>query len=349
MVETNFTFTAVDFDPFAGKEIQKVAITNESQKEIWLSCILGGKEASLAYNESLSLEFEGIFDFLSFDKAVQDLIIRHEALRATISGNGENLIIYNSIPFTVDFIDISTAGTEEQKAILHSFLKQEMNNPFDLTEGPLLRISVHKLNEQKHYFTLVIHHIVGDGWSLGIILEDLGKLYSAHVKNETIHLPTAPQISEYAVEQINYQKSAEHIAVQKYWLDKYQGDVPVLNLQTDNSRPASRSYKGDRLDFILDKETVAHIKNVGAKSGCSLVSTLISAFEIFLFHKTGQHDIIVGIPSAGQSATGNYGLVGHCVNLLPLRSTINPDLSFTEYLKVNKSEILDAYDHQLFT
>lgn len=349
LVNNEFNFTTVDFDPFAGKEIEKIAITNEPQKEIWLSCVLGGNDANLAYNESVSLAFEGRFNRQAFEQALQQLVARHEALRSTVSTNGESLIIYKDLSPDINFFDLSHLDKKQQDDNIQAFLHNEMTTPFDLTEGPLLRISVHKFSDTTHYFTLVIHHIVGDGWSLGIILQDLGKLYSAYAKGESIDLPAAPQISDYANEQAIYDTSKEHDAIQTYWLDQYKDDVPVLNLPTDHPRPSPRSYKSHRLDFILDKDLVNHLKTTGAKAGCSFVSTLLSTFEIFLYHKTGQKDIVLGLPAAGQSATGNYGLVGHCVNLLPLRSTVNADLSFNDYLKKHKGEILDAYDNQRFT
>ena len=164
----NFTYTAVDFDPFSDREIEKVSITNESQRELLLSCILGGNDANLAYNESVSLEFEGPFNFSAFQKAIRDLIKRHEALRSSLSADEKSLIIYKALSCDIKFEDIS--GLKDQRDILKSSLTNELNIPFDLLHGPLFRIFIYKLNETTHYFNLIIHHIIGDGWSIGIIL-----------------------------------------------------------------------------------------------------------------------------------------------------------------------------------
>ena len=342
-----FTYTAVDFDPFSNREIEKIARTTEPQKELWLSCILGGDDANLAYNESISLEFQGRFDLFAFSQAAQELVRRHEALRSTLSPDGENLIIYKNLPSDIDFKDIS--GMNDQRNALKSFLCKQLNTPFDLQNGPLFRFTVYKLNDSTHFFTLIIHHLIGDGWSIGIILQDISKLYSAIAKGISMNLPAAPQISEYSESQAVYNESKEYETVQDFWINQYKENVPVLDLPLDFHRPAVRTYKGSRNDYLLDKELFNHIKALGTKAGCSLVTTLLSAFEILLYQKTGQTDIVVGLPAAGQSATGNYGLVGHCVNLLPLRTTIDPDISFIEYLKKRKRELYDAYDNQQFT
>ncbi|MCX2449842.1 amino acid adenylation domain-containing protein [Pedobacter sp. PLR] len=343
------TFTPVDFDPFDDKsrEIEKIVFTNEPQKEIWLSCMIGEVAANLAYNESVSLELKGEIQFAHFGTALLAVLDRHEALRATVSPNGETLIIYKNQDIALDFHNISEES--DQKAVLDAFIEQEMQSPFDLQEGPLMRLFLHKLSETHYYFTIVKHHIISDGWSTGVFLEDLSKIYNAQVQGKPISLSPAPQISEYAAEMIVFEQSTEYQETLNYWLDMYRDSVPVLDLPTDFPRPALRTYKASRFDLHLSTEIVAKLKKTGASSGASLVNTLLSAFEIFLYLQTHQEELVVGLPAAGQAATEKFGLVGHCVNLLPLKTRIDPNLSFTEYLKQRKKAFFDAYDHQKFT
>lgn len=343
------SFLAVDFNPFEGNEIEKVIITNEPQREVWLSCVIGGEEASLAYNESVSLEFEGVFNYPAFEKAVNDLIARHEGLRAVISRNGERLIVYKEYSIDIFTEDLSGAGLAEGQYRIKNFLHQEMKKPFDLYNGPLFRISVHKLGDGLNYFTIIIHHLIGDGWSIGVILEDLSLLYNAHLAAEIPSLPAAEQISDYAKEQTSFGKSEEYQSTIDFWTNTYKEIVPVLDLPLDFIRPAVRTYNGQRNDYNLPEEILLGIKQLAAKSHSSLVVTLVAAFEVLLYHRSGQTDIVVGLPAAGQLATGYLGLVGHCVNLLPLLSNIDPDQSFADYLVKRKSEIYDAYDYQRLT
>ena len=345
----DFEYVAIDFNPFGENEIEKITITNEPQRELWLSCIIGGNEASLAYNESVSLELKGEFVPEAFQKAIVNLIERHEALRSTVSKNGENLIIYKNISSPVTTNDLTSTDPAKSLGCYHEFIRNEMGRPFDIYEGPLFRIYLHKIEDNVHYFTLIIHHIIGDGWSIGIILEDLSKMYNSYVHNTLPRLETAEQISDYTLQQINFTNSTEYLETQNFWVDKYKNNVPILNLPIDYIRPSVRTYTGQRNDYILKNDLLNPIKLLSAKAGSSVVITLLSVFEILLHHRTGQQDIVIGLPSSGQAATGNFGLVGHCVNLLPLDSKIDPESSFLDYLKRRKSEVYDAYDYQRLT
>jgi amino acid adenylation domain-containing protein len=342
--------TPVDFDPFAdGKEIEKITFTNEPQREMWLACIIGGEDANLAYNESVSLEITGDLNFLAFKKAVDNLVLRHEALRSTISPNGETLIIYKNFPVSLDIVDLSRLNGSA-KTELKANIRREINQPLDIKEGPLFKVLLHKMGDDQYVFTIIKHHIIGDGWSTGIMLEDLSKMYNAYIKGEEIVLDKASQISDYASSQAYFKLSKEYKETEDYWLNVYKDNVPVLDLPTDHPRTSPRSYKGNRIDHPLSNELANQIKAVGAKkAGASLVTTLLAAFEVFLYQQTKQRDVVVGLPSSGQAASGLTEVVGHCVNLLPLKSHIDPALSFTDYLKKRKGEVLDAYDHQRLT
>jgi amino acid adenylation domain-containing protein len=344
------SFIPIDFDPFQeGKEIEKITFTNDSQREIWLSCIIGGEEANLAYNESVSLDFDGQLDYNAFKKAVDEVILRHEALRSTVSPNGEMLIIYKKFPVPFELDDISYLTLANQKAYIQEFLNRELGTPLNLKEGPLFRVFLHKLNTDQYYFTLIKHHVIGDGWSTGIILEDLSKIYSAYTKGIDVLLSRAFQISDYVIAQDRFKLTDAYKATEDYWLNQYKDHIPVVDFPTDHPRTSPRTYNGCRIDYSLSVELVNQLKNIGAKAGTSLVTTLLSAYEIFIYLKTNQKDIVVGLPASGQAVSGMYDLVGHCVNLLPLKSKISPKQSFVSYLKKRKSEVLDAYDHQQLT
>ncbi|MFD0751104.1 amino acid adenylation domain-containing protein [Mucilaginibacter calamicampi] len=343
-------FTPVDFNPFAeAQEIEKIIYTNEAQKEIWLACIVGGEEANLSYNESASLEIKGDLNFAAFTRAVEDLVLRHEALRATISPNGEMLVLYKNFPIDLKLTDISDLAEAEMQTELHTFLRREIDTQIDIYNGPLFKVFMHKTGTDAWFFTIIKHHIIGDGWSTGIILEDLGKMYSANKHGITSSLDAPSQISDYASWQANFKLTDECKKAKAYWLELYKNNIPLLDLPTDRARRSPRSFKGRRIDQPMSATLASQIKAAGAKAGTSLVTTLLAAFEVFLYKKTQQTDIVVGLPASGQAASGLTSVVGNCVNLLPLRSHISPDLPFSEYLKKRKKEVLDAYDHQNLT
>ena len=339
----------VDFDPFAGPELIRAVPAIEPQLEIWASCLLGGEDANRSYNESVSLRMTGTFNLSAMRAALKDLVQRHEALRSAFSGDGTQICIYKDLSSKLFYEDLSAESVNAQQEYIAEFSKRNAETPFDLLNGPLFRVALFKLSEAEHYLTLSAHHIICDGWSLGILMQDLGKLYSAYTKGEIPVLQPALPLSTYAREHWKFAESDQYKKIEQYWIDQFKDNVPVLNMPTDFPRPSVRTYKSHRDDFTIDQELVAAIKKMGAKAGCSFVTTLLASFEVFLHRVTGQNDIVLGLPAAGQSATGNYALVGHCVNLLPLRSYPSGELSFAEYLKLRKKNILDDYDHQQFT
>ncbi len=349
-MKSTLNVTAIDFDPFGdGKKIVKIISTNEPQREIWLSCLIGGREANLSYNESVSLQFSGALNYSALKKAIDEVILRHESLRSTLSPNGEKLIVYDDLPIEFELQDISALSSEEKLNYIDSFKHNALRTEFDIINGPLFSASLQKLDEKSFHFTIILHHIVCDGWSTGIILEDIAKYYNAYSKNKTLHIEKPAQISDYIISQNNFVNADEHDSTLDFWLKTYENTVPILNLSTDYPRQSPRTYASNRFDYQIPISLINKIQLIGAQAGCTLVTTLLAAFEIFLFKKTNQNEIVVGLPSSGQRAFELYDLVGHCVNLLPLKSSIDSEKIFSEYLSRRKTEVLDAYDHQKLT
>ena len=347
-VDYQSRLTAVDFDPFADGELLLTAPATESQKEIWASVKMGDA-ANCAYNESQSLRLRGELDVKIFQSAVEELVQRHEALRTTFSTNGNILCIVASRQIEIPIIDLSSLELQEQQEKLASILRQEVEQPFDLEHGPLFRAKIVKLQLQEHLAILTAHHIICDGWSWAVLMPDLGKLYSGLQQGIVPELEEPDHLSEYATLQEEEADSPEAIATEKYWLKQFADSVPVVDFPSDRPRPPLRTFNAAREDWHLNSELVANLKQLGTKLGCSFMTTILGGFEVWLHRMTGQNDLVVGIPAAGQAALGQYNLVGHCVNLLPLRSQINGEKSFSDYLQMRRSAVLDAYDHQQFT
>jgi amino acid adenylation domain-containing protein len=323
--------------------------TIEPQKEIWISCILGGPDASRSFNESVSLRLTGSLNLRAMEQALKEIIHRHEALRSTFSEDGSQICVHRDMPLTLRFENLADKDQIDQEVLITAFAKKNGFEVFDLIKGPLFRVDLFLLNEEEFYLTLTAHHIVCDGWSLGIILQDLGKYYAAFNGNMTPELNPAPSLSDYAESQTRFRETEEYKNIERYWLNQFQQSIPVLDIPTDFPRPQVRTYKSHRIDFPLDSDLLNAIKKMGAQSGCTLVTTLMAAYEVFLQRITGQQEIILGIPAAGQSVSGLYGLVGHCVNLLPIRSHPEGKMLFSEYLNQRKSQVLNDYDHQQIT
>ncbi len=336
----------VAYNPFSGPVIEKIIPIIQAQAEIWIACKFGGEDASRAYNESVSLLLKGTLNIGTLELALQQLVGRHEALRSTFSPDGRFMTVFEEVPIPLQFQDISQANPTEKSKAVKDYLSGDANHIFDLVKGPLLKIGLLKLSEQEHQLVLTAHHIVCDGWSMGIILQEVGSFYSANILGITSNVPPAETFSSYAEEEQGFIESSEYKKTENYWLKQYEASVPTVTLPTDFPRPQLRTFKSNRLDFGIDYGLVSDLKKVGIKSGASFVVTLMAAFEVFLYRQTGQDDLVLGLPAAGQSLSGKTHLVGHCVNLLPLRSKLSADIPFSTYLKNRKSEIFDAYDHQ---
>ena len=342
------TTTVVDFDPFAGGEVLLTALATAAQKEIWASVQMG-TGANCAYNESQSLRLRGDLDVMALQAAVQSLIQRHEALRMTVSPDGNTLCVTDGLEIAIPVLDLSELSSAERDSKVASRRQQAVVEPFDLEHGPLFRVEILKLQLQEHLVIVTAHHIICDGWSWAVLLPDLGHLYSACKQGVTADLEDPDHFSAYALmleEQVNSDEVAE---TEAYWLEQFAESVPVLDIPTDRPRPTLRTFDSAREDWDVSPQLVTQLKQLGSQLGCSFMSILLAGFEVWLHRLTGQSDVVVGVLAAGQAATGMYNLVGHCVNLLPMRSQVSGDQSFSDYLQTRKSTILDAYDHQQFT
>lgn len=349
MEDQDYSFQPIEFDPFAGPEIQRAVPSIEPQAEIWAAYLIGGEDANRSYNESVSLELNGILDYSALIKSIRSVIQRHEALRSGFSADGQQMLIYSEGTLEYTEEDLSQKSPQQQEEIIKDFLIRDAKTSFNLLTGPLFRINLFTLDKQKHHLTLTAHHIICDGWSMAIVMQDLGKLYTAFVQGTTPELNPAPSFAEYAIRQKEFQTSGEYKAIEKYWIDQYQGEIPVLDIPTDFSRPTDRTYKSQRDDYALDPNLAASLRALGAAAGCTFVTTMLAAFEAFLFKISGQNDIVLGVPVAGQATEGNYNLVGHCVSLVPLRSYPQGEETFGDFLKKRKSGILDAFENQPLT
>ncbi|NEQ43671.1 MAG: amino acid adenylation domain-containing protein [Leptolyngbya sp. SIOISBB] len=344
----NANYVAVDFDPFAEGELVNTAAATESQREIWASVQMGD-EANCAYNESQNLTLQGQLDVDALKAALQSLVDRHEALRTTLSPDGTTLCTQVNQALIVPVQDWSDLSSTERQTKLDDCLYAAVSTPFDLEHGPLFRVEILRLEPTLHQVILTAHHIICDGWSWGVMLPELGQLYSALTQGQPAKLPEPEPFSQYALQLEAAVQNAETAAIEQYWLDQFANSVPVVDFPTDVPRPPLRTFNSAREDWVLEGELVSQLKQLGKTHGCSFMTTLLAGFEIFLHRLTGQADLTVGISAAGQAAEGLHHLVGHCVNLLPLHTQVDAQQSFQTYLQQRRSALLDAYDHQQFT
>jgi amino acid adenylation domain-containing protein len=335
--------TAVEYDPFAQAALSKVAPTTAPQREIWLAASLE-PEASLAYNEAVSLRLRGALDVAALQAALQRLVDRHESFRATISADGQEMLIVDSLGLACPLEDLSNLDEEAREAEVKTVLARVVNVPFDLEHGPLLRAQLLRLANDEHVLVLTAHHVVCDGWSFGVVVNDLAALY-AEATGQAPSPDDAEAFSDFA----RAQATNNDPAGERYWVERFASGAPSLDLPTDRARPRQRGFSSLREDHTIDRELVAAVRALGAKRGASLYAALLAGFGILLQRLSAQDDVVIGIPTAGQAAGGHNALVGHCVNVLPLRCSPDPSAPFEGVLAQVRADLLDAFDHQQYT
>lgn len=324
------------------------APATESQKEIWASVQMGDN-ASCAYNLSFSLEINGNLDLPILKKAIQMVIQRHESLRITFNSDGSNIFINPSLNINIPVVDLSNFTSEKRANRVAKIKQKVVKEPFNLGEGPLFRGQILKLGTAEYIVIFTTHHIVCDGWSRKIFTTELGQIYSALKQGITPQLKPADSFREYAILEEQRKSQNEGKETEEFWLKQFSDLIPVVDFPTDRPRPPLRTFNSLREDWILPETLVTKLKALGHKQGCSLMGTMLAGFEVFIHRITGQQNITIGIPRAGQLSSGKYNLMGNCVNLLPIRADIAGEQTFSDYLKIRKTAILDAFDHSELT
>jgi len=334
----------VGYDPFAGGAVARVVPTTEPQRELWLAAHLG-EDGSLAYNESVSLHLRGELDTARLQQALQQVVGAHDALRASFGPDGETFCVLEPAPVLLPLTDLSALDADARSAQLAERRRASVETPFVLEKGRLFRAELLQLGPREHVLLMHAHHIVCDGWSWWVIVRELGAAYGG-----TDAPGGAVQgFADYALAEALHPAGPQYREDERYWLSRFASGAPVLELPTDRPRPARRSFASLREDHVLDAALVAAVRRLGARRGASLFATLLGSFAALVARIAGQDEVVVGIPAAGQSVDGHDHLVGHCVNLLPLKFELAPGQTFAALVDGAQSTLLDAIEHQRYT
>ncbi|WP_434661725.1 amino acid adenylation domain-containing protein [Paraburkholderia sp. A3BS-1L] len=315
----------------------------EPQKEIWMSA-QQGHEASLVFNESFTLELTGKLNEAAFERAFNATVARHDALRAHFSRIGTTM--YADAATTVPLVLIDLLGHADGAGELAEIVDAEAREVFDLTRAPLARAALVRLEAQKWAFVFTAHHIVCDGWSINIILRDLAALYAAEVWG------TQPQLDE-VQSFLAFAKAQDEAGVdeqtREFWLNLHRDPAPQPELPGDRPRPALKSFNGASTTRHLSADLLKQVKTAASKQGCSLFAALFGAAQVLFGRLSGNDDVVIAAPMAGQSQAGEALLVGHCVNFLPLRVRFERDKPFATHMKAVRDHLYDAGDRQNYT
>lgn len=318
-----------------------------AQQRLWFIDQL--EAGSTAYNLPLAVRLSGRLDVRALERTLSEIVRRHEVLRtsfAQVDGRAVQ-VIEAATEITLKEEDISAFGEQEAREEAQRRASEEARRPFDLSHGPLLRVRLLKLHDHEHVVLLTMHHIISDGWSMGVLIKEVGALYNAFMHGQDSPLPDLPvQYADFALWQRAWLQGAELDRQMSYWRQQLAGRLPLLDLPADHPRPALPSPRGATHSFLLSRDLTIGLRQLCRQEGVTLFMTLLAAWQVLLARYSGQQDIIVGTDIANRNRAEIEPLIGFFVNQLVLRSDLSGDPSFRELLRRVREVCWGAYAHQ---
>lgn len=301
------------------------------------------------YNEHFAIHFNGKINLVAFEASVNEVVRRHEILRTAIGGEIDcpAQLIAPSLTFSLPVVEMSHLSTATWRAEAERLAVEQARRTFDLSTVPLLRLTVLRFGSERSLLLLTIHHIISDGWSIGILLKELALIYESFCAGKTLALADLPiQYGDYAQWHRKWVESEVLASQLSYWERKLSGSQPLLELPTDRPRPLTQAYQGARRHFKFSPSLARAMKDLCQTHGVTLFMGLLAAFKILLFRYTRSEDLIVGIPVAGRARSELEGLIGCFINMVALRTSVSGKMSVQDLLEVVKQTAIDAYRHQ---
>lgn len=321
-----------------------------AQQRLWFLDELEGGN-TFSYNIPIVLRLKGQLEQQVVERCFKEIIRRHDSLRTTFEINEETgvseQVIHHSTQFHLESIDLNDVPEEQRLDRARAWANDQSQRPFNLSTGPLLRVSLIRLTDNDHLLLLIMHHIISDGWSVGVIVNELKANYEAFVRGEKSPLPELPiQYADFAHWQRNRMQGDVLEKQLAYWRKQLGGRLPVLELPTSRPRPSRHTQNGAVRVWELPRDITDGVKSLSHAEGATLFMTLMAAFKVLLLRYTGQQDMLVGTPIANRNRREVEGLVGLFINTLVLRTDMSGDPSFRDLLGRVKEVALGAYGNQ---
>jgi amino acid adenylation domain-containing protein len=318
-----------------------------AQERLWLVDRL--QPGGSVYNVPLGLRLRGALDGDALERALGEIVRRHESLRTTFAERDGAPVqaIAPFAGFALPVDDLSPLDPAAREAEVRRRAREDAARPFDLAAGPLFRARLLRLRDDEHVLLINMHHVVTDGWSQGVLLRELSALYGAFRGGAPSPLPELPiQYADYALwerGQLAGEALERHLA---YWRERMAGAPGLLELPADHPRPPVQTYRGDQVPVALPAELLARLEALGRAEGATLYMVLLAAFQSLLSMYAGSDDVVVGTPVAGRTRRETEGLIGFFVNTVVIRTELDGDPRFREVLRRVRSATLGAYEHQ---
>jgi amino acid adenylation domain-containing protein len=338
--ERGFDLSRLPIIPRAGD--RSTAELSFAQQRLWFLSQL--EPGNPFYNVPTIVRLKGLLDTAAFQRALNSIVQRHEALRTVFPiRDGRPLqVILPALTIALPIVDIPGAPRD----VIRQLAGAEIQQAFDLGQGPLLRARLLRLSDADYVLILTMHHIVSDGWSMNIFIRELAALYDAFIAGRQPALAALPiQYADYAVWQRQWLQGAVLAAQLAYWRQQL-AELPTLNLPTDHSRPPVQTFRGARQPFVLPPALSADLTALAQSDGATLFMLLLAAFQTLLARHSRQRDIVIGSPIAGRHQLEIEGLIGCFINTLVLRTDLSGNPPFRELLGRVRQICMGAYAHQ---
>jgi amino acid adenylation domain-containing protein len=320
---------------------------SSTQQGLWFLSQLA--KGSAFYNIPVAVRLSGPLNLRALEQSLSAIVSRHESLRTrfvTVAGRPAQVVMPPR-PLTPEVVEVSGSDESSREAELLRLAGQAARRPFDLSEERLVRATLFRLGENECVLLILIHHIVADGWSVGVLMRELTELYDAYSEGSPASLPELKiQYADYVMWQRELLESEEVKRQLTYWKRQLGGDIPVLELPSEQARPAAASHRGATERFHISREVAEKLKALARQEGATLFMLMTAALNALLHRYTGQEQIVVGTPVANRTRREFEPLIGCFVNTLALRMTVSGDETFANFLSACRQVMLDAYANQ---
>uniref|UniRef100_UPI00130EE348 non-ribosomal peptide synthetase n=1 Tax=Pseudomonas fluorescens TaxID=294 RepID=UPI00130EE348 len=340
----------IDFSQFpipASVEVDDRHALSHAQQRMWFLWQLD--RHSGAYNLPSAVRLTGKLDVVALEQAFHSLVARHESLRTVFVQGADDQLLQAPAAHGLTLAQEDLRGLDEaaREARVRQLAEEEAQRPFDLGSGPLLRVSLLLLGEREHVLLLTLHHIVSDGWSMNVLIDEFSRCYAAFEQGHEPSLPALPiQYGDYALWQRKWLEAGEQERQLDYWRAQLGDEHPLLELSTDMPRPAVSSQRGLRHEFGIDAELAEQVRAVARKHNVTVFMVLLAAFNVLLSRYSGQSDLRVGVPIANRNRAEVEGLIGFFVNTQVLRTRIDEREPVAHLLAAVKETVSGAQAHQ---
>ncbi|HKG23636.1 MAG TPA: amino acid adenylation domain-containing protein, partial [Blastocatellia bacterium] len=304
---------------------------------------------SSLYNVAGAVRIDGPLHVEALGLSFNEVIRRHESLRTSfaVKGGSPVQVVMPEADFVMPVIDVRQLGESKREGEAARLASEDVRKPFDLSDGPLLRASLIRLGDHEFILLLTMHHIISDGWSIGVLTRELSAAYARHRAGQAANLPPLPvQYADFAAWQRRWLQGEALNGELAYWKQKLAGAPPTLGLPLDRPRPPIQTFRGAHLLVEIPPALTESLRSLGRDQGVTLFISMLAAFEALLYRNTSQEDFCVGAPVAGRNHVETENLIGFFANILVMRAQLHGDPSVKELLSRVKDVVLEAQAHQ---